>query len=162
MIAGHETTTNLIGNGILALLRHPEQKEKLRRDPVIIVSAVEELLRYDSPIQKMGRIALADLQIDGKQIARGDLVCLSFAAGNRDPEQFAAPAQLDVLRKPNRHLAFGQGLHYCVGAALARLEAQIAINTILKRLPKLSLETEDLEWNRNLTLRGLKSLPVNF
>lgn len=162
MIAGHETTTNLIGNGILALLRHPEQQEKLRRDPVIIVSAVEELLRYDSPIQKMGRIALADLLIDGKQIARGDLVCLSFAAGNRDPEQFAAPAQLDVMRKPNRHLAFGHGLHYCVGAALARLEAQIAINTILKRLPKLSLETEDLEWNRNLTLRGLKSLPVTF
>jgi len=162
MIAGHETTTNLLGNGILALLRHPEQQEKLRRDPVIIVSAVEELLRYDSPIQKMGRIALADLQIDGKQIARGDLVCLSFAAGNRDPEQFAAPAQLDVMRKPNRHLAFGHGLHYCVGAALARLEAQIAINTILKRLPKLSLETEDLEWNRNLTLRGLKSLPVTF
>jgi len=162
MIAGHETTTNLLGNGILALLRHPEQQEKLRRDPVIIVSAVEELLRYDSPIQKMGRIALADLQIDGKQIARGDLVCLSFAAGNRDPEQFAAPAQLDVMRKPNRHLAFGHGLHYCVGAALARLEAQIAINTLLKRLPKLSLETEDLEWNRNLTLRGLKSLPVTF
>jgi len=162
MIAGHETTTNLIGNGVLALLRHPEQKEKLRRDPATIVSAVEELLRYDSPIQKMGRIALADIQIDGKQIARGDLVCLSFAAGNRDPEQFAAPAQLDVVRKPNRHLAFGHGLHYCVGAALARLEAQIAINTILSRLPMLRLETEELEWNRNLTLRGLKSLPVTF
>lgn len=162
MIAGHETTTNLIGNGVLALLRHPDQQEKLRRDPATIVSAVEELLRYDSPIQKMGRIALADIQIDGKHIGRGDLVCLSFAAGNRDPEQFAAPAQLDVMRKPNRHLAFGHGLHYCVGAALARLEAQIAINTILKRLPKLRLETEDLEWNRNLSLRGLKSLPVTF
>ncbi|MGH9873658.1 MAG: cytochrome P450 [Pyrinomonadaceae bacterium] len=160
MIAGHETTTNLIGNGVLALLRNPNQKDMLARNPETIVSAVEELLRYDSPVQKMGRIAMSDMQIDGKQIKQGDLVCLSFAAGNRDPEQFAAPAQLDIVRKPNRHLAFGHGLHYCVGAALARLEAQIAINTILASLPRLRLETEDLEWNRNLTLRGLKSLPV--
>jgi cytochrome P450 len=162
MIAGHETTTNLIGNGFLALLRNPDQKEKLLHNPDTIVSAVEELLRYDSPVQKMGRIAMADVQIVGKEIKQGDLVCLSFAAGNRDPEQFAAPAQLDIMRKPNRHLAFGHGLHYCVGAALARLEAQIAINTILGSLPKLRLETDDLEWNRNLTLRGLKSLPVAF
>jgi cytochrome P450 len=160
MIAGHETTTNLIGNGVLALLRNTDQKKMLAQNSDAIVSAVEELLRYDSPVQKMGRIALADIQIDGKQIKQGDLVCLSYAAGNRDPEQFAAPAQLDIMRKPNRHLAFGHGLHYCVGAALARLEAQIAINTILSRLPEIRLETEDLEWNRNLTLRGLKSLPV--
>ncbi|MEP6569549.1 MAG: cytochrome P450 [Acidobacteriota bacterium] len=162
MIAGHETTTNLIGNGILALLRNPDQKEKLARNPDTIVSAVEELLRYDSPVQKMGRIALADIPIAGKQIKRGDLVCVSFAAGNRDPEQFNAPSQLNLDRKPNRHLAFGHGLHYCVGAALARLEAQIVINTVLDQLPGLSLASEDLEWNRNLTLRGLKSLPVVF
>ena len=162
MIAGHETTTNLIGNGMLALLRHPEQQEKLAHNPEFIVSAVEELLRYDSPVQKMGRIALEDIHIAGKEIKRGDLVCFSFAAANRDPQQFATPAQLDIERKPNRHLAFGHGLHYCVGAALARLEGQIAVNTILRRLPKLRLETEDLEWNRNLTLRGLKSLPVAF
>ena len=162
MIAGHETTTNLIGNGVLGLLRNPGQKEKLAQNPDAIVSAVEELLRYDSPVQKMGRIAMANIEIDGKQIKQGDLVCLSFAAGNRDPEQFTEPAQLDIMRKPNRHLAFGHGLHYCVGAALARLEAQIAFNTILSRLPRISLETEDLEWNRNLTLRGLKSLPVAF
>ncbi|HEV7683057.1 MAG TPA: cytochrome P450 [Pyrinomonadaceae bacterium] len=162
MIAGHETTTNLIGNGVLALLRNPEQKDQLAHNPQAIVSAVEELLRYDSPVQKMGRIALANLDIGGKQIKQGDLVCVSYAAGNRDPEQFASPAQLDIMRKPNRHLAFGHGLHYCVGAALARLEGQIAINTMLNRLPELRLETEDMEWNRNLTLRGLKSLPVAF
>jgi cytochrome P450 len=162
MIAGHETTTNLIGNGLLALLRHPDQKEKLARNPDTIVSAVEELLRYDTPVQKMGRIALADIAIADKQIKRGDLVCVSFAAANRDPEQFAAPSQLDIDRKPNRHLAFGHGLHYCVGAALARLEAQIALNKILGQLPGVRLETDELEWNRNLTLRGLKSLPVAF
>jgi pimeloyl-[acyl-carrier protein] synthase len=162
MIAGHETTTNLIGNGMLALMRNPDQREKLRREPETILSAVEELLRYDSPVQKMGRIARQDIQVADQQIKQGDLVCFSFAAGNRDPEQFAAPAQLDIARKPNRHLAFGHGLHYCVGAALARLEAQIAFNTILSRLPNLRLATAELEWNRNLTLRGLKSLPVEF
>ncbi|HUS13093.1 MAG TPA: cytochrome P450 [Pyrinomonadaceae bacterium] len=162
MIAGHETTTNLIGNGMLALLRNPDQKEALSLNPDLIVSAVEELLRYDSPVQKMGRVAMEGIDIAGQQIKQGQLVCFSFAAGNRDPDQFAAPAQLDIARKPNRHLAFGHGLHYCVGAALARLEGQIAINGVLKGLPEISLETEDLEWNRNLSLRGLKSLPVVF
>ena len=161
MIAGHETTTNLIGNGVLALLQHPDQLHKLSQNPETIVGAVEELLRYDSPVQKMGRIALAEININGKQIRQGDLVCISFAAANRDPEQFAVPAQLDIERKPNRHLAFGHGLHYCVGAALARLEGQIAINTV-GRLPNLKIDAESLEWNRNLTLRGLKSLPVVF
>lgn len=162
MIAGHETTTNLIGNGVLALLRNPEQKNKLAHNPEAIVSAVEELLRFDSPVQKMGRIALADINIGDKQIKQGDLVCVSYAAGNRDPEQFASPAELDIMRKPNRHLAFGHGLHYCVGAALARLEGQIAINTILSRMPALRLDSEELQWNRNLTLRGLQALPVTF
>ena len=160
MIAGHETTTNLIGNGILALLQHPGQREALTSNPELIVSAVEELLRYDSPVQKMGRIALADIQIAGKQIKKGQLVCFSFAAGNRDPEQFESPEQLDIARKPNRHLAFGHGLHYCVGAALARLEGQIAVNSVLRNLPGLKLANENLEWHRNFTLRGLKSLPV--
>jgi cytochrome P450 len=110
----------------------------------------------------MARIALRDIDIDGKQIKQGQLVCFSFAAANRDPEQFDAPAQLDIARRPNRHLAFGHGLHYCLGAALARLEGQIAINRILDTLPDMSLATGDLEWNPNLTLRGLKSLPVVF
>jgi pimeloyl-[acyl-carrier protein] synthase len=162
MIAGHETTTNLIGNGVLALLRNPEQKEALARNPDLVVSAVEELLRYDSPVQKMGRIALEDIQIAGKEIKQGKLLALSFAAANRDPEQFTGPAELDITRKPNRHLAFGHGLHYCVGAALARLEGQITINAMLNRLPEVRLESEDFEWHRNLTLRGLKSLPVAF
>lgn len=162
MIAGHETTTNLIGNGILALLQNPSQREALTSNPELIVSAVEELLRYDSPVQKMGRIALADIQIAGKQIKQGQLVCLSFAAANRDPEQFALPQQLDINRYPNRHLAFGHGLHYCIGAALARLEGQIVINSVLRCLPGLQLANENLEWYRNFTLRGLKSLPVIF
>ena len=162
MIAGHETTTNLIGNGILALLQNPGQQQVLTANPELIVSAVEELLRYDSPVQKMGRIALADIEVGGKQIRKGQLVCLSFGAANRDPEQFALPQQLDVKRQPNRHLSFGHGLHYCVGAALARLEGQIAINTVLRSLPGLQLATEKLEWYRNFTLRGLKSLPVVF
>jgi cytochrome P450 len=162
MMAGHETTTNLIGNGILALLNNPEQREALTLNPELIVSAVEELLRYDSPVQKMARIALADIDVDGKQIKKGDLVCFCFGGANRDPEQFATPRKLDIARKPNRHLAFGHGLHYCVGAALARLEGQIVVNTVLRRLPKLRLESETLEWHRNFTLRGLKSLPVVF
>jgi len=162
MIAGHETTTNLIGNGMLALLQNPGQREALSSNPDLIGCAVEELLRYDSPVQKMGRIALADIQIAGKQIEKGQLVCFSFAAGNRDPEQFGSPAQLEITRKPNRHLAFGHGLHYCVGAALARLEGQIAVNSLLHRLPELKLANQDLEWHRNFTLRGLKSLPITF
>jgi pimeloyl-[acyl-carrier protein] synthase len=128
----------------------------------LIVSAVEELLRYDSPVQKMARIALADIDVDGKRIKRGELVCFCFGGANRDPEQFASPGKLDIARKPNRHLAFGHGLHYCVGAALARVEGQIAVNTLLRRLPMLALEDEHLDWHRNFTLRGLKSLPVAF
>jgi cytochrome P450 len=162
MMAGHETTTNLIGNGMLALLQNPEQRQALASNPDLIVSAIEELLRYNSPVQKMGRIALEDISVGGKQIKKGQLVCFYFAAGNRDPEQFPSPEQLDIERKPNRHLAFGHGLHYCVGAALARLEGQIVVNTVLRRLPNLRLETENLEWFRNFTLRGLKSLRVAF
>lgn len=162
MIAGHETTTNLIGNGLLALLRNPEQKEHLASNPSVITPAVEELLRYDSPVQKMGRISLADLTVAGKTILPGHLIVLCFGAANRDPDQFNSPATLDLERKPNRHLAFGHGLHYCVGAALARIEGQIAISTMLARLPNLRLASENLEWTRNSTLRGLRSLPVAF
>lgn len=162
MIAGHETTTNLIGNGVLALIRNPEQQEALRQNPDAIVSAVEELLRYDSPVQKMGRIALADISISGQEIKQGQLVCLGFGAANRDPEQFASPQELNINRQPNRHFAFGHGLHYCVGAALARLEGQIVVHSILRSLPTLRLQQENLEWHRNFTLRGLKSLPVAF
>ena len=162
LIAGHETTTNLLGNGMLALLRNPQQTEALALDNESIATAVEELLRYDSPVQKMGRIAKQDIDIGGKQIRGGQLICFCFAAANRDPEQFDEPAMLDLTRKPNRHLAFGHGLHYCVGAALARLEGQIAIRSILSELKDLKLENDELDWNRNFTIRGLKSLPVTF
>ena len=162
MLAGHETTTNLVGNGVLALLRNPDEHKKLNDKPELIGSAVEELLRYDCPVQKMARVALADITVHGKEIKQGALVCFSFGAANRDPEQFATPQKLDLARQPNRHLAFGHGLHYCVGAALARLEGQIAIGTIFRRLPSLRMDTEQLEWQRSFTLRGLKALPVAF
>ena len=162
MIAGHETTTNLIGNGVLAMLRNPSEQQTLRDNPELIGPAIEELLRYDSPVQKMGRVALANIPVDGREIEQGQLVCFSFGAANRDPEQFASPEALNLARQPNRHLAFGHGLHYCVGAALARVEGQIAIKTIFQRFQNLRLATDNLEWNRNFTLRGLKALPVAF
>ncbi len=161
MLAGHETTTNLIGNGVLALIRNPDELERLKQKPELIGSAIEELLRYDSPVQKC-RVALADFPVDGQEIKQGQMVCFSFGAANRDPEYFASPHQLDLARQPNRHLAFGHGLHYCVGAALARLEGQVALSTIFRTLPGLRLNSDSLEWNRSLTLRGLKSLPVAF
>ena len=162
MIAGHETTTNLIGNGVLALLRNASEQQTLRDQPELVGPAIEELLRYDSPVQKMGRVALANIPLNGREIEQGQLVCFSFGAANRDPEQFTAPEKLNLARQPNRHLAFGHGLHYCVGAALARVEGQIAIKTIFQRFQNLRLATEKLEWNRNFTLRGLKALPVTF
>jgi pimeloyl-[acyl-carrier protein] synthase len=162
LIAGHETTTNLIGNGMLALLYNPEQKEALSVNRDMIVTAVEELLRYDSPVQKVARVALTDIDVAGKQIKHGDLVCMSLGAANRDPENFHYPQQLNIGRKPNRHLAFGHGLHYCVGAALARLEGQIVVDAMLRQLPRLQLVTENPERHRDFTFRGLKSLPVTF
>jgi pimeloyl-[acyl-carrier protein] synthase len=128
----------------------------------MMTSAIEEFLRYDSPVQVMSRLVTADVSIAGTQIMRGQRVCLYYTAGNRDPMQFNAPHQLDITRQVNRHLTFGQGMHYCLGAALARLEGRIAINTVPRRLPNLRLETEALEWNPHVALRGLKSLPVTF
>ena len=162
MFAGQETTTNLIGNGILALLNFPDQMEMLRNDPSLIVSATEELLRYDSPVQKLGRMAIEDIEVDGKKIAKGDEIVFCYAAANRDPEEFQFPNQLDLSRTNNRHMAFAHGTHYCLGAALARLEGQISINAVVQRMPNLRLESDDLEWNPSAILRGLKSLSVLF
>ena len=162
MFAGQETTTNLIGNGILALLNFPDQMEMLRNDPSLMVSATEELLRYDSPVQKLGRLAIEDIEVDGKKIAKGDEIVFCYAAANRDPEEFQFPNQLDLSRTNNRHMAFAHGTHYCLGAALARLEGQISINAVVQRMPNLRLESDDLEWNPSAILRGLKSLPVSF
>lgn len=162
LVAGHETTVNLIGNGTLALLRHPDQLRRLRADPALIGSAVEELLRYDGPVQRTARIPSADVVIGGRTIAKGDMVMPFIGAADRDPTHFVDPDRLDITRADNRHIAFGWGIHFCLGAPLARLEGQIAINTLVRRLPKLALATAQPEYRQSLTLRGLKTLPVSF
>lgn len=161
-VAGHETTVNLIGNGLLALLRHPDQLTALRGDPSLIPSAVEELLRYDGPVQRTGRIPHADVEIGGKKIAPGEMVVALIGAANRDPARFPDPDRLDITRRDNDHIAFGAGIHFCLGAPLARVEAQIALNTLLRRMPGLTLATTTLEWRETSVLRGLKALPVLF
>jgi cytochrome P450 len=149
-VTGEETTVHTIGNGMLALLRHPDQMELLKRNPTIIQSAVEEILRYDSPVQQTARIAREDVEIGDKTIRSGENVLVSLGAANRDPAQFSNPAQLDLIRDENHHLAFSDSIHYCLGAALARLQSQIAINTLVQRLPNLKLNTEKLEWRKTL------------
>ena len=163
LFAGHETTTNLIGNGILSLLRHPAALHALRADPSLIVPAVEELLRYEGPTAAMVRIALEDVGVpSGGTIGRSDRVFLMINAANRDPRQFEEPDRVDIRREPNRHIAFGYGLHFCVGAPLARLEAQIAIPALLRRLPDLALTPDPLPWLDSLVFRGVRSLPLTF
>jgi cytochrome P450 len=163
MVGGQETTTNLIGNGVLSLLRNRSELETMRVDPSCIPSAVEELLRYESPSQHTARIAPADVEMGGQQIRSGQAVIAVMAAANRDPERFPDPDRLDVTRSDNRHLAFGWAAHFCFGAALARLEGQIAFSTILRRLPNLALQdSQSLVWRHNLGLRGLTRLNVVF
>ena len=162
MVGGQETTTNLIGNGVLSLLRHPGELARLRRDPALVGSAVEELLRYESPSQHTARLAPEDVTLGGRAIRRRQAVIAVMAAGNRDPERFADPDRLDLARPDNRHLAFGWAAHFCFGAPLARIEGQIAFATLLRRLPDLRLEPGPLVWRRNLGLRGLTALPVAF
>jgi pimeloyl-[acyl-carrier protein] synthase len=162
MVGGQETTTNLIGNGMLSLLRNPEQLAKLRADLSLIPSAVEELLRYESPSQHTARLAPEDTELGGKQIRKRQAVIAVMAAGNRDPERFPDPDRLDITRTDNRHLAFGWAAHFCFGAPLARIEGQIAFATILRRMPFLALEPGPLVWRANLGLRGLIALPIRF
>jgi cytochrome P450 len=165
LVAGHETTVNLIGNGTLALLQHPDQLQKLKSSPALIRSAVEEMLRYNGPVDTTTlRWAFEDVAIDGKVIPKGDIVMPSLLAANRDPEIFENPNAFDITREPNHHIAFGNGIHYCVGAPLARLEGAIAINTLLRRLPQLELavEVDTLEWGESLLIHGMKTLPVTF
>jgi cytochrome P450 len=162
MVGGQETTTNLIGNGLLTLLRHPDQLERLRADYSLIPSAVEELLRYESPSQHTARLAPDDVMLGGKLIRKRQAVYAVMGAANRDPERFAEPDRLDLGRQDNRHLAFAWGAHFCFGAALARIEGQIAFETVLRRLPGLSLVPEPVKWRENLGLRGLTALPVTF
>jgi cytochrome P450 len=162
MVGGQETTTNMIGNGLLALLRHPDALEQLRADPSLIPSAVEEMLRYDSPSQHTARLAPDDCELRGKLIRKGQAVVAVMAAANRDPGRFPEPNRFDVRRTDNRHLAFGWAAHFCFGAALARIEGQVAFDTILRRLRNIKLETSKLEWRQNLGLRGVTHLPISF
>lgn len=161
LIAGHETTVNLIGNGTLALLRHPDQWELLRRDPALAPTAVEELLRYDSPVQATARTVLTPFEHRGIAFTPGTEVGLMLGAANHDPDVFAEPARLDITRQDNRHLAFGGGIHYCLGAPLARLEGQIAFTTLVRRFPALRLADPAVRYRDNYTLRGLVALQVS-
>jgi pimeloyl-[acyl-carrier protein] synthase len=162
LVAGHETTVNLIANGTLALLRHPEARAGLQAGAELPGSAVEELLRYDSPVQFTSRHALADLEIGGRRVRAGETVIAVLGAANRDPAQFPDPDRLDLTRAPNRHVAFGGGIHFCLGAPLARVEARIAIGALLARLPGLELGPRPPVRRDTVTLRGLASLPVTF
>lgn len=162
MVGGQETTTNLIGNGLLTLLRHPDQLEKLRADLSLIPSAVEELLRYESPSQHTARLAPDDGELGGKTIQKRQAVIAVMGAANRDPARFPDPDRLDICRQDNRHVAFAWASHFCFGAPLARIEGQVAFESVLRRMPDLRLKPGPVTWRENLGLRGLISLPVAF
>jgi cytochrome P450 len=161
MVGGQETTTNLIGNGLLTLLREPGQLERLRSDPGLMPTAIEELLRYESPSQQTARLAPAGAELSGQAIEEGTAVIAVMGAGNRDPERFPEPDRLDLGREDNRHLAFGWASHFCFGAPLARIEGHIALETLLDRFPRLSIEPDqEITWRPNLGLRGLTALNI--
>ena len=165
IVAGHETTVNLIGNGLAALLQHPDQASQLERNPELIDQAIEEFLRYAGPVEMATRrYAAEDVQIGDTLIKRGTTVIVILAAANRDPAEFNNSASFDLLREPNKHLSFGYGVHYCLGAPLARLEARIAFNSLLARLPKIRLDItpDQLYYNQSSIIRGLTSLPVRW
>ena len=165
IVAGHETTVNLIGNGTLALLQHPDQMQRLQQDLSLIPTTIEELLRFTAPVNLSDeRWASEDISMHGKVIRKGEIVYASLIGANTDAKQFQHPEELDIARRENQHLAFGKGIHYCLGAPLARLEGQIAFGTLLRRLPNLRLASDpaQLIWNNNFMLRGLRSLPVTF
>jgi cytochrome P450 len=160
--AGFETTTNLIGNGLLALLRHPDEQERLRRQPSLTAAAVEEFLRFDSPVQVNSRTALEAAEIDGEPIQPGQTIMVLQGAANRDPEQFPDPDRLDLGRQGNVPLSFGWGAHHCLGAPLARLEGEIVFRALMDRFAEIELATDDIPRRPSLTLRGVTSLPVRL
>lgn len=160
LVAGHETTVNLIGNGTYALLQHPDQLALLRREPQRAPHAVEELLRYDAPVQMTSRLAAVDVPLGEKLIRRGQQVRVMIGAANRDPQVNPFPDRLDIAREAVHHLGFGGGIHYCLGAPLARREAQIALTTLLEQAPRLRLQGEAPQYRRGVVFRGLQSLPV--
>ena len=161
--AGHETTLNLIGNGLLALHRNPEQLQLLKESPALITNAIEELLRYDSSVQMTGRATLEDASVGGLDIAKGETVLCLLGAANRDPAVYPDPDRLDITRSNIKPMSFGGGIHFCLGAQLARIEGEIAIATLLRRLPNLKLEdTEHPDWRQTFVLRGLNKLPARW
>jgi len=161
--AGHETTVNLIGNGLLALLRHPDQLRLLHDDPTLVPNAIEEFLRYDSSVQTTGRVALEDVAVGGTLIPKGEAVLCLLGAANRDPAVYPEPDRLDIRRPNIRPLSFGGGIHHCLGAQLARIEAEVAVATLLRRLPGLRLDNPaQPDWRQTFVLRGLKTLPASW
>ncbi len=162
LLAGFETTMNLVGNGVLVLLQHPSELSRLRADPALDRPAVEELLRYEGPVHVTARIATTDVEVGGQLIRKGEQAAVVLAAANRDPDQFPDPNRLDVGRSDNRHLAFAAGPHYCLGAALARIEARAAIATLVRRFPDLEVVTAEPQWRDHFVIRGLKELWVRF
>ena len=162
LIAGNETTTNLIGNGVLALLQNPRQLARLQQEPSLIDAAVEECLRYESPVQATSRVVNETMEASGKMLLPGQVVIALLGAANRDPKIFPNPEQFEITRTPNQHLAFGDGIHFCLGAALARAEAQIAIGQLVQRFPRLKQEEQQPQWSDSFVLRGLKALPVSI
>lgn len=162
LVAGHETTVNLIGNSVLALLNNPEQMELLRSQPDLCVTAVNEFLRYESPVQTVRRMAAQNLDLHGQKIREGDTLLLLLGSANRDPEHYQNADKLDITRADNRHLAFGTGIHHCLGSSLAEVEGQIAIGTLLKRFANLKMKSTNVEFKFPFALRGPKELLVSF
>jgi cytochrome P450 len=162
LFAGHETTTNLLANGLYHLLRNPQQLARLRSHPELVLSAVEELLRYDTPVAGTIRVVNEDVELRGRELARGTLVAAMLAAANRDPAQFVRPDELDVSRSPNRHLSYGHGIHFCLGAGLARMEVQITLTALLRRFLRITLLEERPRWKPQVFFRGLCSLPIGL
>ena len=161
LFAGHETTTNLLGNGLIELWRHPDQLARLRVEPALLEPAIEELLRFHGPIQRVRRTVKEPMELGGQALAVGDAVWLLVGAANRDPAVFTDADTLDLRRAPGRHLTFGFGPHFCLGAALARVEGPILFASLLRRLPDLALAGE-LTWRQDLSFRGVVSLPVTY
>ena len=162
LFAGHETTTNLFGNGLLALLRHPDQFALLAADPTLTTGAVEEILRYDGPIGTITRVALEDAVFSGRTIQAGDRVFSMIHAANRDPRQFDDPHRFDIRRRDNRHIVFGYGIHFCLGAPLARMEGEIGLPALVGKLRDIELLDANPPWHDSLVLRGVKNLPIAF
>ena len=161
LIAGNETTTKLIGNGMLALLRNPEQMEALRQSPDLMSSAIEELLRFDAPVQLDVRVALEDVEFDGREVKKGQGIMVLLGSANRDPEVFSEPDRLDLSRQEANHISFGRGIHHCLGASLARLEGRLTFEAIMERFGDLRMQTDRPVFRDNIILRGLDVLPVS-